>query len=274
MSSAAGAAASSDVPLSASPALSSHNSVVSSAGGGESVSDADAEERERPPAAADAALEAIRLTAISTTVAREKLLLSRIKEVQARIAHSLKAKRAAAAAAAAHGTEVPASAAAAASASALVSTAGPAALAEVPPAASAAEPSPHPEVDRGVAFLKSRLDSMLVVLEEDIMRAEQGLGHALRVADTDKDGEVSEAELRDALARLGGGEHAEEAAAALISRLDSNGDGDVTVEALERYLEQFSAVLARVEERKSDVEGGGVGASPPLPAAAPGGPAA
>ena len=78
----------------------------------------------------------------------------------------------------------------------------------------------------------------------------QGLSKALRVADSDKDGEVTEAELRAALGRLvGGNELPEEAAAALIRRLDRDGDGAVTVESLERYLDRFSAVLARAEER-------------------------
>ena len=83
----------------------------------------------------------------------------------------------------------------------------------------------------------------------------QGLGQALRVADTDKDGEVTEAELRAALSRLVGGDLSEEAAAALIRRLDRDGDGAVTVDALERYLDRFSAVLARAEEREAAAKG-------------------
>lgn len=83
----------------------------------------------------------------------------------------------------------------------------------------------------------------------------QGLGQALRVADTDKDGEVTETELRAALSRLVGGDLSEEAAAALIRRLDRDGDGAVTVDALERYLDRFSAVLARAEEREAAAKG-------------------
>ena len=62
-------------------------------------------------------------------------------------------------------------------------------------------------------------------------------------------------ELRAALGRLVGGELSEEAASALISRLDRDGDGAVTVESLERYLDRFSAVLARVEEREAAAKG-------------------
>lgn len=61
---------------------------------------------------------------------------------------------------------------------------------------------------------------------------------------------MTEAELRAALGRLVGGDLSEDAAAALIRRLDRDGDGAVTVESLERYLDRFSAVLARAEDER------------------------
>jgi hypothetical protein len=187
--------------------------------------------------AAEVALDAIRLVAVNTTVAREKLLLQRLKAVQAQFAVSLANRK------------MPVS-----------ELEGQAGTPSLPPAIS----------DRDVSFLKGRLDSMLSVLEKDVASASQGLSLALKFADTDGDGEISEVELRDALARLGGGQLSDEAAAALISRLDGNGDGDVTVKALERYLDKFSIILAKAEERKGDLDGSGMTQATVAPSGLPG----
>jgi phage-related minor tail protein len=210
--------------------------------------------------------------AASATVAREKLLLARIKQVQASIEEAAEAAKREAT-----GSET----------GSAISTAEDGA--NVAPPVTAAEPlagTPSPpqqaSYDRGLEFLKGRLNRMLNVIEADVAHASQvrvcatfrppsacacacitpphlrvqGLGHALRVADSDKDGEVTEAELRAALGRLvGGGELSEEAAAALIRRLDRDGDGAVTVESLERYIDRFSAVLARAAEREAAAKG-------------------
>ena len=56
-------------------------------------------------------------------------------------------------------------------------------------------------------------------------------------------------ELGAALRRIAGGVNSEEAAAALIRRLDRDKDGEITVEGLEAFLDKYANRVARAEAR-------------------------
>ena len=59
-------------------------------------------------------------------------------------------------------------------------------------------------------------------------------------------------ELQDALKHLAGAVDTEDAAAALIRRLDADHDGEITVDSLERFLDRYAERLAKAEARASE----------------------
>ena len=117
-------------------------------------------------AAANESLDAIRQVAVSATVAREKLLLSRIKAVQMGIEQAAEAVRVEAATAAAAGIAND-------SAAGVTGTRGEISGDGATEGATSLASVPRPAVDRGLDFLKGRLDSMLSVIEADVAQASQ-----------------------------------------------------------------------------------------------------
>ena len=91
------------------------------------------------------------------------------------------------------------------------------------------------------------------------------LSAALVKADQDKDGSLNQEELSAALKHLAGAVDTEDAAAALIRRLDSDRDGEITVESLERFLDRYAERLAKAEARAAEDDSG----APPPPGATP-----
>jgi hypothetical protein len=177
--------------------------------------------------------------AAGTSLARERSLLAKLKAVQAQIdsADTLLLSRGA-------GKEGGAASAAAAPAAAIPGTAAGASAgasagagaAAAPPAAAAA--SADTKLN---SYLRETLNSMAKDLEKEMDAAR--LATALSKADTDKDGQVTHAELVGALRGLLKGVKTEEAAAALIKRLDADKDGQVTVQELERFLDGVATRL-------------------------------
>jgi Ca2+-binding EF-hand superfamily protein len=68
--------------------------------------------------------------------------------------------------------------------------------------------------------------------------------------------------MQAALRSLVGGIHTEEAAAALIKRLDSDRDGAITVSQLERFLDGYAARLAKAEAAAAENGGAEAGTKP------------
>lgn len=89
------------------------------------------------------------------------------------------------------------------------------------------------------------------------------LSAALSKADTDRDGSLTEEELSQALKHIVKEVDTEDAAAALIRRLDRDHDGEVSLSALERYLDRYAERLAKAEAQAVEEDSGA-----PLPAGA------
>lgn len=213
----------------------------------------------KPPSAAPAApavadeedaIAALSEVAVGATVARERELLRKIKQVQRRLeaADMLAQGRIttqAAPGATGHAAE---------KAAATPATSGAAKESAAPKAKDKAA-----KATAGVNFLKSRLDHMLADLEKEVetvgTAVDSSVLRALVKADSDKDGAITEAELRAALRSITGSEESEDAAAALIKHLDNDKDGAITVAALDAFLDVYSEKLAKAEaDLKSKAE--------------------
>ncbi len=177
--------------------------------------------------------------AAGTSLARERSLLAKLKAVQAQIdsADTLLLSRGA-------GKEGGAASAAAAPAAAIPGTAAGASAGASAGAGAAAAPAAASAASADTklnSYLRETLNSMAKDLEKEMDAAR--LATALSKADTDKDGQVTHAELVGALRGLLKGVKTEEAAAALIKRLDADKDGQVTVQELERFLDGVATRL-------------------------------
>jgi hypothetical protein len=111
--------------------------------------------------------------------------------------------------------------------------------------ASAAAPS------KGTEYLKSKLDGMMHNIEKELesVRSNLDLKKALAKFDKNKDGNVTKAEIDEALRTIAGSTQTQAAAAALIKYLDADRDGAVSVEHLQKFLDEYAQRVAKADSR-------------------------
>jgi hypothetical protein len=85
--------------------------------------------------------------------------------------------------------------------------------------------------------VKAAVDVLLTRLEDDLEAADRSIGDRLVVLDRDCDGIVSAEEMQRAIQDVLGNRNTQEAAAAIVARLDADGDGSITVEEVKRYAQ-------------------------------------
>ncbi|CAK9020552.1 Mitochondrial proton/calcium exchanger protein (Leucine zipper-EF-hand-containing transmembrane protein 1) [Durusdinium trenchii] len=100
------------------------------------------------------------------------------------------------------------------------------------------------------SLLKNRVKKMLEKLEVDVEETNEKIGSKLRLLDLDKDGKVSNWEVRKAIQNvLAMSDYSEEKADELIQQLDLDGDGIISLDELSSVLEQL-----KEERRRSEGE--------------------
>lgn len=105
----------------------------------------------------------------------------------------------------------------------------------------------------GAAYLRSKLDSMLAGIEGEMerLRGDMDLKKALLKVDSNRDGQVTASEIEAALKTIVRSAQTDAAAAALIRLLDSDRDGSVNVDSLNRFLSEFAERNARKEAKEA-----------------------
>lgn len=117
--------------------------------------------------------------------------------------------------------------------------------------AQASTVQPPAAEDRTAALIRQQLASLQAGMEADIAARSASLKASLASADADKDSLVDKDDLSAMLASLLRlkGQKAEDAAAALIKRLDQDGDGHITLAALDHFLDTMAGQLASEEAK-------------------------
>jgi LETM1 and EF-hand domain-containing protein 1, mitochondrial len=95
--------------------------------------------------------------------------------------------------------------------------------------------------------VKAAMDNLLSRVEHDLDATDESVGSRLMILDRDQDGVLSTEELQQAILDVLGNRNMEQAARALVERLDVDKDGAITVEDVKRYAAMRAAAEAEAE---------------------------
>ena len=88
-----------------------------------------------------------------------------------------------------------------------------------------------------------KLDSMISNLEEELQQVDETIGDRLNFLDKDKDGVLSNEELKAAIQNILREYNTEEDAAYAVAQIDENQDGKVTVAELVAWIEKRTNLM-------------------------------
>ena len=105
--------------------------------------------------------------------------------------------------------------------------------------------------------MMSKLDSMIMNLEEELQKVDDTIGDRLNFLDKDRDGVLSAEELTAAIKNVLREHNTFEDASRAVTQIDENGDGKVTVKELVGWIERRTNLLELTGPKTTTTAGGG-----------------
>eukprot|EP00980_Cylindrotheca_fusiformis_P004018 scaffold880_cov132-Cylindrotheca_fusiformis.AAC.14 len=116
------------------------------------------------------------------------------------------------------------------------------------------EPEEEPEKDVVVERLKKRIENMVDKIEVQLSDAELKIGDKLHLLDKDMDGLLSKEEIAESLQQALKRKISKEEAMELVSDMDKDGDGVLTVQELIKWIDTNKLVKLESEGRDADMD--------------------